>query len=466
MSHTHAAVLTPPGTGAIGLIRVAGPNAGEIVASFCRPATAHHSPNVDPAVTDSTKIKSTNIDSAKLKFVSIWDGDERVDEVVLAFPECDAGSMWGGDCVWGMGSVVDICPHGGVGVMRRILRLLVSQGVVVDAPDSAESPCATGRPPRGAGLTAGFSPRDQTNTWVVRNRAPSVGPGQAPAISACFETTSSRIRSEATVLMSVAKTPATVKFLAWQRQHLPPAVLEIARLAESDVQDAVTRLRKLQAGYDSARVRIEGATVAIVGPPNAGKSTLLNRLAGRDVAVVSEVGGTTRDWVDQLIDLAGVPITVIDTAGRRPDTDELQRRAIDAGCRMAKNADVTVLLLDGSIDFHGQRAQVEQVLSEVPKRGYRTVIAVNKRDKRAAWDPAKELGSFGRDLPVCTVSARSGEGVEILTERILESCGVIGCDALVPTFFTPRQMTVAQTLEWVLRTDASAAAGTIRLQMY
>ena len=140
------------------------------------------------------------------------------------------------------------------------------------------------------------------------------------------------------------------------------------------------------------RIR-DGFEVAIVGPPNAGKSTLLNALAGREAAITSATAGTTRDVIEVRMNLAGLPVTVLDTAGLRDSTDDLERLGIDRGVRRAEMADLRVFLRDGAPDV--------QFLA--PREG--DIVVLGKADQRSDGVEA--------------VSGLTGKGVDRLIERIV-----------------------------------------------
>ena len=159
-----------------------------------------------------------------------------------------------------------------------------------------------------------------------------------------------------------------------------------------DLLDRVRRdLLSEQSGISSAERIREGFEVAIVGPPNAGKSTLLNALAGREAAITSEFAGTTRDVIEVRMDLGGLPVTVLDTAGLRETTDYVEGIGIDRARERAQLADLRVFLLDGT--------DVDLGLS--PSGA--DIVAYGKAD----------LGQTG-----ATVSGKTGQGVGELIDRI------------------------------------------------
>src|SRR2546425_735215 len=153
------------------------------------------------------------------------------------------------------------------------------------------------------------------------------------------------------------------------------------------------------------RVVHDGITVALVGPPNAGKSSLLNALLGRDRAIVSPVPGTTRDVVDGTITIAGVPVRLLDTAGLDVPRDAIEAEGIRRSRRAMEESDLLLVVLDGSI------LPDQRVLEETAGRA-RVIV-------RAKCDlPAHPAAAAQRDA--VAVSAVSGEGIEALLERLAQ----------------------------------------------
>ena len=160
----------------------------------------------------------------------------------------------------------------------------------------------------------------------------------------------------------------------------------------------------------------EGAQVVLVGAPNAGKSSLLNRLAGEEVALVSEIPGTTRDAIRQMLQVNGVPLHLIDTAGLRETTDVVEQMGIARTQLALTRADVVLVLLDES----QQRAEPEDraILEQLPTKVPRLYLH-NKIDL-SGHKPGIELGGNECHL---YLSAKTGAGMEVLQEKLLETIG-------------------------------------------
>jgi small GTP-binding protein len=289
----------------------------------------------------------------------------------------------------------DICAHGGVRVLERILESLERLGAPLRDDDSGPSAI-----------------------WPVRNL----------------------IDREAIDALRQAQTQRAVRFLAWQRQHLPPALDAAADLCLTEPARAMQTLEAMVGGFKAGRRLIEGATVAIVGPTNAGKSTLFNRLAGRSAAIVSARAGTTRDWVTASVEIDGIPLTLVDTAGQRAAEGTVEEMAIEGGLKIARDSDLCLLVFDGSRPLPYDTAQLSRVCASHRPR----LIVLNKIDLPQRWQDGLSAGDLGNlDDPPMYVSARNGAGVSELSQAILR---MLGCSDLVdtaPCLFTTRQQKIA-----------------------
>ena len=173
----------------------------------------------------------------------------------------------------------------------------------------------------------------------------------------------------------------------------------------------VTQLERLLAASGQGSLLREGALVVLAGQPNVGKSSLLNRLAGEEIAIVTEIPGTTRDAVRQTINLGGIPLHIVDTAGLRESSDPVERIGISRTWSAIEKADLVLLVMDAT---KGQAAEDRDILNRLPAR-LRCLRVFNKAD--LARQPASRDGS---DI---TLSAKTGEGVELLRSALAETIG-------------------------------------------
>lgn len=181
--------------------------------------------------------------------------------------------------------------------------------------------------------------------------------------------------------------------------------------------DAFGRLKAIGASVVAVRSQArqgvllrEGLTVVLVGQPNVGKSSLLNRLAGFDAAIVTEIAGTTRDTVREAIQIEGMPIHVIDTAGLRETSDPIEQLGIARSWAAVEKADVALLLVDAA---HGVGAHEAQILAKLPDV---TRLTVHNKIDVAGEAPRATADEIW-------LSAKSGEGVDLLRAKLLQAAG-------------------------------------------
>lgn len=180
--------------------------------------------------------------------------------------------------------------------------------------------------------------------------------------------------------------------------------------AESRLQSIRAALSKVQASAKQGKLLHDGLTVVLIGQPNVGKSSLLNALAGEDLAIVTPVAGTTRDVVRAHLQIEGVPLHVIDTAGLHETTDEVERLGIERTWREIEKADVAVLLTDAQ---HGLTSAEQTIIDRLPDGTTRLTVQ-NKIDLGDATQ------SVNNALPI---SAKTGAGIDALRAKLLEIAG-------------------------------------------
>jgi len=395
-----ATLFTPSGAGAIAVVRVGGVGADALVDSLFQSASGR---------------RLTDAAAGRLRYGRLIEGGETLDDVIACVVSCES------PCV------VDLCMHGGVRVVERVLSALESRGALIDY--SARG--ATVAPgPRDRGI-------DQTgHIWPTANA----------------------IEYEVDSTLESAKTERAVRFLAAQRRLLPARLVELDALLSSDARRVRDDIRSLMSAYDAVRRLIDGATVVIVGPPNSGKSTLFNRLVGRDAALVSPMAGTTRDWVSATIELDGVPVTLVDTAGDRVTPDELEEQAIREGRTRRAGADVILHVedvsnRDAAAVREGTRQPGSRRDREEPARS-QVLSVFNKIDLLEARRPfPTAVPSVPMDSAPCHVSALSGLGTDELLGALSRVLATNQPSAESPGFFTDRHQAIASEVLLLPITD-------------
>lgn len=297
--------------------------------------------------------------------------------------------------------MVEFSTHGGPVVMRRLLDVLIAQGAQMAMPGEFT-------------LRAFLNGRiDLTEAEAV---ADLIDAKTNEAAAAALEQLQGALHDEIIALRAelVAALARLEMGIDFTEEDLPPEEIEsvVERLQRVDA-----RIDHLLLGYQRGRVLRDGFVVVLAGPPNVGKSTLFNRLAQDERAIVTEIPGTTRDILREYINLDGWPLCLIDTAGIREATDLVERIGIERSEGAIRMADGAIWLIDAGIDWSEQKPPAAFRELQLP-----WMIAVNKLDQVA--DPkstvmdiaAHHAPTFGQIPTVVGISAKSGDGVDSLIE--------------------------------------------------
>ena len=188
-----------------------------------------------------------------------------------------------------------------------------------------------------------------------------------------------------------------------------PEVLE-EELKEK-LNDTLNKLIKLEKSFDNGKLIKEGIRTAIIGKPNAGKSSLLNAILKEERAIVTEYEGTTRDTIEEFVNINGIPLKLIDTAGIRNTENEVEKIGIERSIKYAKEADLVILIIDASKKLSNEDIEILGFVE--PKK---TIIILNKMDLEQKVDVnEKEISKFQN---IIKISALKKEGIEDLYEKI------------------------------------------------
>ncbi len=366
IADTIAAVSTPPGEAGIGMVRLSGPNAAAIARTIFRP----HRPRL---IWQSHRLYLGHIVDSQ---------GEVIDEVLLTFMAAPH--------TYTRQDVVEINCHSGYGVLARILSLVLEQGARLAQPGEFT-------------LRAFLSGRlDLTQAEavleVIRARTGAALHVAASHLQGSLGRGVAAMRGA--LLDWLARVEAALDFPE-EAEELAPAALEEGLAAQA------AALERLSATYQAGRLLREGLLAVIAGRPNAGKSSLLNRLLDLDRAIVTEIPGTTRDLIEETITLGGILVRLSDTAGLRPARDRLEELGIERTRQRLAQADLVLYLLDGSQPLNPEDRQALQELA-----GRRGLAVINKMDLSPALNPddLSEITAF----PVLRISALTGQGIDEL----------------------------------------------------
>ena len=366
---TIAAIATAPGRGGVGVVRVSGASLGAFAFELCgrepKPRTAH--------------------------FMRFLDAEERViDEGILLYFSAPA-SFTGED-------VLELQGHGGPVVMQMLLERCLQLGARLAEPGE-------------------FTRRAFLNGKLDLAQAESVADlieaSTAAAARSAVRSLSGRFSEE---VHRIVDALIDLRMLVEATLDFPEEEIDFLESAR-----ALPRLDAIRAQVEELLDRARqgallrsGLNVVLVGEPNVGKSSLLNQLAGEDRAIVTEIAGTTRDALRETIQIEGIPLHIIDTAGLRETVDTVERIGIERTWREIERADVILRLVDAE---RGE-ANEDDIDRRLPPSVQRITV-VNKIDLVGLAAGRSEMAGRIR----LQVSARSGDGVELVRQELLRIAG-------------------------------------------
>ncbi len=366
---TIVSAATPPGTGGVAVVRLSGPEAGRIGAAMVGTLPPPR----------EARFRAFRDDSGR-----------RIDEgLVLYFP--GPGSFTGED-------VLELQGHGGPLLVSLLTRAAVALGARQAEPGE-------------------FSKRAFLNGRIDLAQAEAI----ADLIAAGSEQAARAALRSLDGEFSRA-VHALVEALTATRLHVEAAIdfpeEEIDFLGDAALtrrlEDCETRFAALLDNAERGRVLRDGYQVVLVGRPNAGKSSLMNRLSGEDTAIVTEIAGTTRDVLRETLNVDGLLIELVDTAGLRDDPDRVEEEGIRRARQALANADACLWIQDAE----DSDASLDEDLPE----NARLTIVRNKID--LCGESAGLTPPSGDDPPVIAVSAKTGEGIDLLRQHLKAEAGL------------------------------------------
>jgi tRNA modification GTPase len=392
---TIAAIATPPGIGGIGVIRVSGADAFQAVRSIFRQPGGQ------------AGIPASHL----LTYGQIVDPitEEILDEVFVVFMRAPR--------TYTREDVVEIQGHGGPLILQRILRLVLAQGVRMADPGEFT-------------LRAFLNGRlDLAQAEAVMDLIDAqTEAGQRLAMQQLRGHVSTQVReARHSILAVVARIEASIDF---PEDDIPtPQAHELDPLIDVAQQQVST----LIAGSEQGRLYRQGLRTAIIGRPNVGKSSLLNALLRSERAIVTPVAGTTRDTVEEVANLRGIPLHLIDTAGITPTNDPVEQIGVQRSRSAAENADLILLVFDGSESLTEQDMQVSQELhllgfgaganhigsTDTSSSSRPVIIVVNKSDCPQRLQ-SEEIRAIWPQSALVSTSTLMGTGLAELEETIAD----------------------------------------------
>jgi len=374
---TISAIATAAGEGAIGIIRMSGSRAIAIV---------------DKIFNEINLKKSGEIESQKMSYGYIIDPEnqKKIDEVLVLIMRAPRS--------YTREDVVEIHCHGGMVSLKNILELTIKYGARLAEPgEFTKRAFLNGR----LDLAQAEAVID-----IIRAKTDA---SLRMALGHLGGALSEKIRTMRHVILEmIANLEATIDFPEEDIEELTAQEVKVG------VAPVLEEIGYLLATKETGRILREGLETVIIGKPNVGKSSLLNALLKEKRAIVTDVPGTTRDIIEEFVNIGGIPLKIVDTAGIRETDDIVEKIGVEKAREFIVTADLILVLLDASLPLSTEDKEVLQLLA-----GREAVVLINKSDLPSRLDN-NELASYVPDQKILKISVLESKGLEELERIIVE----------------------------------------------
>ena len=400
-------LLTPLGSGGLAAVRLFGPGAAGVLARLFQP---DHQP------------MSGQAGRLALGWVIDPASGERIDQAMARFLPGRLGA--------------ELTLHGGVRIVQRVLAACQTLGGRrLEIPSPVPSPRRGGEIWNTGGQAASGTkhqadsayPRDREELWMQSLDLARADNVPHPALWADLELT-----------LPLARTRAIADWLVGQYSAGLAEAIESIVAGRLSAAQGDALLDRLVSEADGFRRALAGLRAAIIGPTNAGKSSLFNGLAGAEAAIVSEQPGTTRDYVTRWASVGGLAVELIDTAGLRGRPSELESRASELADPVVRSADVRLIVLDGAQPADAIDQASFAALNKFARTGP-VIWVINKCDQPIELQAEAIVGKFGGGA-IVRVSALTGVGLPDLAVALRGAFGIADLSPGSPGLFTNRQL--------------------------
>lgn len=368
---TICAISTAPGVGGIGIVRMSGPESFDILNKIFRPKNK-----------ENNKIKGYTIKYGNVVNLR----GEIIDEVLVSYFKSPKSYTTEDMC--------EINSHGGIVVMNKILEACLEAGAeLAEAGEFTKRAFLNGR----IDLSQAEAVIDIINSKTDKEAKVSL-----EQLKGNLSNEISEIRHE--IISTMADIEATIDYPEYDIEEVTNnKILNV-------LEDVEKRLKKLENSFENGKILRDGIKTAIIGRPNAGKSSLLNVILDEERAIVTDIEGTTRDTIEEFIQIEGIPLKIIDTAGIRNARDEVEKIGVKKASQIAKDSDIVIAIFDITRDFNEED---EEILKLIEDRN--AIIVLNKIDLGNDKNLEK-IKSMNK--PIVRISTKTKEGIEDLYNEI------------------------------------------------
>lgn len=374
---TIAAISTAPAIGGIGIVRMSGKDCFEVLKKIFKPK--------NPETIE-------NIAGYRIKYGTIVNPETNrvVDEVLVSYFKCPKSYTAENMC--------EINSHGGIVVLREILELCLKNGAELAKPgEFTERAFLNGR----IDLTQAEAIIDIINAKSTREAQES-----ANQLEGYLSRKINEIREK--IMDIMVNIEANIDYPEYDVEEVSN------KDAENKLKEIENELIKLSKTFENGKILKEGVKIAIIGSPNAGKSSLLNSMLKEERAIVTDIAGTTRDIIEEQISIEGIPFKVIDTAGIRDAKDKIEQIGIEKSKKAANEADVILAVFDSSVPLNDEDREILNLLKHK-----KSIIVLNKTDlKQVVNKECTEIHDVNTE--VINISLKNNEGLEKIYESLVK----------------------------------------------
>lgn len=358
---TIVAISTAPGIGGIGIVRMSGNNCFEILEKIFRP------------------ISETSIKGYTIKYGKITDGEEIIDEVLVSYFVAPKSYTTENMC--------EINSHGGTVVIKKILELCLYNGAILAEPgEFTKRAFLNGR----IDLTQAEAVIDVINSKTEKEAKASIN-----QLEGNLSIKIKEIRDD--LISGMADIEASIDYPEYDEVEITSAkILEILLRNRE-------KLSKLENSFSNGKILRDGIKTAIIGRPNAGKSSLLNLLLNEERAIVTEIEGTTRDTIEEYISLGGIPFKIIDTAGIRDTDDTVEKIGVKKAIDIAQKSDLIISIFDTNRELNEDDKKILNILQDK-----NSIIILNKIDLNTKKINKEYLEKYSKNIIFMSMKTQEG----------------------------------------------------------
>ena len=374
---TIAAISTATGNGGIGIIRMSGENCFNILEKIFR-------------TSKNNKINIEKIKGYTIQYGYIIDNktNEIIDEVLVSFFKNPKSYTRENMC--------EINSHGGMVVEKRILEECLKNGAILAEPgEFTKRAFLNGR----IDLSQAESIIDIINSKTEKEAKASIN-----QLQGYLSENIGKIRHD--LLDIMADIEASIDYPEYDIEEVTNSK------AISLLENVKNKLEKLEESFNSGKVLKEGIKTAIIGRPNAGKSSLLNTILKEERAIVSDIEGTTRDTIEELVTIKGIPLKIVDTAGIRKTSDKIEEIGVEKALKVADDADLILAILDNTKQLNEEDLKILNLV-----KNKNAIILLNKIDLLEN-NLEENIEVISTNKKVIKISAKNRDGIEELYKEI------------------------------------------------